>query len=107
MKPQELGALTLDVGPAGGGKPASALAEYAAVLRDAASSPGGPGLLNSRRALWVSTTRTAAHDIREALVDLAGPTLEPGVTTFSTLAGEIVREAGLAAVPITALQRRR
>ncbi len=107
MKPQELGALTLDVGPAGGGKTASALAEYAAVLRASASSPSGSKLLNCRRALWLSTTRAAAHDIREALVDLAGPTLEPGVTTFSTLAGDIVREGGLEVVAITSLQRRR
>lgn len=91
--------MTLLVGPAGSGKTAAALAEY----RKLAAVGLGP----SRRRLWIAPTRQVAADIREALVDPATALLDPGVTTFADLAGEILLDAGVEARRINSLQRRR
>src|SRR5436853_7091642 len=106
MKSHGSGSLALEIGPAGSRKTARALEEYAAALR---GGPGGGfcGAGGGRRVLWIAPTRVEVHNVREALVDLAGAVLEPGVATFSGWAGEIVRLAAEAVVPITALQRRR
>jgi ATP-dependent helicase/DNAse subunit B len=110
MKPQAPGQFALRVGPPNEAALAGLLAEYAQGLgRPAdAAEPGSRSRLGSpRRQLWLAPTRGVAADRREALVDLAGAALDPGVTTFAGMAAEVLRDAGLLLAPITRLQRQR
>jgi ATP-dependent helicase/nuclease subunit B len=96
------GSATLLIGPAGSGKTAAALAEYAAALREVRKSAAVP-----RRAMWVAPNWDVAAEIRERLVDEVGPVLDPGVTTFAGLAADLVRMANLPLTKITSLEQRR
>jgi superfamily I DNA/RNA helicase len=100
MPPLGSDSVTLLVGPASSGKTAAALGAYGAALAEASFSA-------LRRTLWVAPTRTAARDVREALVDPARAVLDPGVMTFGDLAAQTVRDAGRRLRLISRLQRRR
>lgn len=107
MNPHGLGPLTLDVGPSGSGKTTAALAEYAALLRRRGGTGAPAPAWGRRRAVWIAPTRATAQDVRDALATQAGAVLDPGVTTFSGIAAEVLRDAGVLVIPITSLQRRR
>ena len=103
------------VGPAGSGKTAACLAEYGRLFARrggsadgaARSAPGNSPLGPGRRGIWIAPSRAAAAELRERLVDLTGPLLDPGITTFAAIAAEVLRDAGALVAPITAFQRRR